>query len=119
MSLNDEVVEKLGFKYIKLRTGRFLTYWDCLAQARSGRTALVTGVSRAFKTAREDYDLMTLEWLLDEVDEYVAHVRSLIEERRGVQTKQERIALLRNTTGRTPEEAAAFHRKADQLEAEL
>lgn len=119
MSVYDAVIEMNGFKFVRLRTGRLLTFWDCLAQARSGRSTLSTGVSRAFKTAREDYDLETLEWLLDDVESYVIHVRQEIEKRRGIKSKQDRIALLRNTTGRTPEEAEAFHRKADELEAEL
>lgn len=50
---------------------------------------------------------------------YVGAVRTHLDELRGNVTKRERIALLRNTDGRTPEEAAAFRRKADELEQAL
>lgn len=119
MRRDDRVIEKNGFKFMRIQTGRLLTFWECMAQAERGRTAFATGFSRAFKTAGEDWDLERLEWLLDEMDSYVAHVRQEIEKRRGIKTKQERIALLRNTAGRTPEEAEMYRRKADQLEAEL
>jgi IMP cyclohydrolase len=119
MPINDKVVEKMGFKFVLLKTGRHLSFWDCMAQAQAARTALSTGILRAFKTMGDDYDIERLEWLLDEVDSYLDHVRDKINKRRVVKTKQERIARLRNVTGRSPAEAEAFNRKADQLEAEL
>jgi hypothetical protein len=49
----------------------------------------------------------TSEWLAQIADALEAHA-----------TKTERIAALRSVQGRTPEEAAAFLAKADELEAQ-
>lgn len=114
----DRVEEVRGHKYIRLKSGRLLSYWDARRAAERAESDLTRSVSRTFKLA-VDYDLESLVWFLEGIDDYVHAVLHAIEERRGVKTKEERIAMLRNTTGRTPEEAAAYHRKADELEQRL
>lgn len=113
------VVERGGYKFFKLKSGRLVTFWDMHRAAERAHTELRRAVSRAFKIAYDDYDLERLDWFLEDTESYLHHVRGEIEKRRGVRTQEERIALLRNTDGRTPDEAAAFHRKADELEAAL
>jgi hypothetical protein len=115
----ERVVEMRGFKYIKLKSGRFVTFWNMIDAAESAHTDLARAISRAFKLVDNDYDLERLQWFVEEAHTYLHHLEKEIEKRRGVKTQQERIALLRNTTGRTPEEAEAYRRKADQLEAEM
>jgi hypothetical protein len=61
-------------------------------------------------------DLEQIEWALDSMDAYLHAVREHLEKERGVKSREERIALLRNVSGRTPEEAEAFLKKADELE---
>jgi hypothetical protein len=46
-------------------------------------------------------------------------MRHHLEKERQDKAKRERIAAMRNTLGRTPEEAEMYLRKADKLEAEL
>lgn len=115
----ERVVEMRGFKYIKLKSGRFVTFWNMIDAAESAHTDLARAISRAFKLVDNDYDLERLQWLAERLEEHAHHLMQEIEKRRGVKTQQERIALLRNTSGRTPEEAEAYRRKADQLEAEM
>lgn len=119
-------VEKVGqFKYIKLKSGRMLSWTDTLTAIDYAHTALATAISRCFKLLPDkdvewyEYDLEMLEWKIDHLESHIGAVRKEIEKLRGVKSKEERIALLRSTSGRTPEEAELFHRKADELEKKM
>lgn len=115
----ERVVERGGFKYIEVKSGRLLTFWDAHRDAERGFTDLTRGVSRAFKLTDDDYDLERLGWLIENVQLYCDSAMAEINRQRGVKTQEDRIALLRNTTGRTPEEAEMFLRKADELEGTI
>lgn len=108
-----------GYKYIRLKSGRLVTYHECTDAAGSAWTDMVRAVSRSIKLASGDDDLERIEWFLDNVDSYAQSARKYVQDKRGVHTKRERIALLRNVEGRTPEEAAEFLSKADELEQHL
>lgn len=95
------------------------SFWDALEAAEKAEVDMVRAVSRAFKLTVEDYDLERIEWFIDRLESYIGAVRDELEKRRGIHSQEERIALLRNTTGRTAEEAEAFERKANELEARL
>lgn len=126
----QEPVHKLdsGLKYVQLPSRRVM-FWDALDDARKAWTPLRRHVNRAFTLITDpdpnddldmhEYDLERLEWFIDDLNNWTAAIRKEIDERRGTLKVQERIALLRNTSGRTPEEAAAFLAKADQLEKEM
>lgn len=118
-TLYEKVETIHGHKYIRLGSGRLITFWNTLDAAERTHTTFVRHFSRAFKLADGEYDLEAIEWRLDKFETYIGAVRKHLEELRGKQSKRDRIALLRNTTGRTPEEAAAYLAKADQLEKEL
>lgn len=118
-TLYERVEERRGYKFIRLKSGRLLSFWEAVRAAEQADTALARAVSRAFKLADDEYDLERLEWLIENLERYVHAIQKEIEKRRGVKTQEERIALLRNTSGRTPEEAKAFHRKADEIERRL
>lgn len=118
--------------FIRLKSGRQITYWDAMRAVESAATALGTGFSRLFKLAvaqgkegdgmfsmSQEYYLETLEYRIDQVEEHMAALRAYLEKLRGSQSKRDRIKALRNVEGRTPGEAAAFLAKADQLEREL
>lgn len=124
---DEERVETIqGHKFITLQSGRRITFEDSRSMAQAGLSSLTTAVARMFKLARHD-DRDIDEWNLERIDsfvetleDYVTNVlRPEIDKLLGVKTQEERIALLRNTTGRTPDEAAEFERKADQLEKRL
>lgn len=126
---NERPVEMHGFKYIRLKSGRMITFWDCLEAAESAQSDMVRAVSRAFKLARDgdgedddddlgrDDDLERIEWFIDALEDYTAALRRHLDERLATVSKRDRIKRLRNTAGRTPEEAALFKQKADELEA--
>ncbi len=115
----ERVVEQRGYKYIRLKSGRMITYWDADRLAEAGFTDMTRSVSRMFKLADNDYDLEHLGYFIDHLHEYVHALEQGLEKRHGAQKVKERIAKLRNITGRTPEEAAAFKRKARELEQQL
>lgn len=122
----ERVEDVRGHKVIRLGSGRLIEYWGAVKAAESARTSLARAVSRAFKLAGSNadgelaaYELERLEWFVDRLEWWMRAVREEIEKRRGSQTVRERIALLRNTKGRTPGEAAAFRAKADELERRL
>ena len=66
-----------------------------------------------------EYELELFEWELDNIETWLDAVREELEKQSGRLRVEERIALLRKTDGRTPEEAEAFRRKADQLEQNM
>lgn len=116
---SDHIQERGGYRFVRLKSGRLVSFWDCLRAAETAETDFSRAVSRAFTLGGEDHELELLEWKLDSMDAYVQHVRAEIDKRRGVKSKQERIALLRNTQGRTPQEAEAYRQKADELQRRL
>lgn len=116
---NERPVEAHGFKFIRLKSGRMITFWDCVEAAEGAHTDMVRAVSRAFKLTRDDDDLERIEWFIDHLEEYTAALRRAMNRRRAHLSKRDRIMRLRNTSGRTPEEAELFNRKADQLERQL
>lgn len=119
-SVYERVEERHGHRFIRLKSGRLLSFWDAHREAERVRTALGTACARMFKlVGNDEFDLERLEWFIDDLESYVGHLRQELEKRRVRRSQEERIAALRNTTGRTPEEAAEFHRKAVELERRL
>jgi hypothetical protein len=125
-TLRERVQEIGGHKYIQLKSGRRISFWDAITEVETADTRMSTAFSRAFKLAGTNkdpdlagYELERLEDRIRRAEWDVAALRKEIDRRLGVRSQQERIALLRNTTGRTPVEAAEFRRKADELERQL
>lgn len=108
-----------GVKAIRLKSGRLLGFWNAMSDIENAHTDLGRAISRAFKLADDDWDLDRLEGRLDQLEEHIGAVRAYLVKLRGVQDTRERIALLRRTEGRTPEEADAYLAKADELERGL
>lgn len=119
-----------GFKYIRFPSGKLYSFYDAVHGADVAETAFARAISRAFKlipdwTGEQDrasyreMDYERIEWALDSMEACLRAVREYLDKQRGIKKVEERIALMRNTAGRTPEEAAEFRRKADQLESKL
>lgn len=108
-----------GFKHLRLRSGRRVTFLDAEREMKDARQSLVRWTSRAFKLATQDWDEESLRWFIDDMETLVAAWKAEIEKRAGVATKKERIAQLREVAGRTDEERAIYLAKADELEREL
>lgn len=64
-------------------------------------------------------DPTTTLYAVEQIKEHAKYWLKLIEIREERNRKMTRIASMRNTAGRTPEEIKAFLAKADELEAEL
>src|SRR3982751_5884642 len=100
-----ERVEVLnGHKFIRLKTGRIVSFLDTLSEADKGERGLARAMSRGLKLA-EEYDLDRLEQRIDRLETYVTTWRAQLKKLRNARATRERIAQLRNTAGRTPEEA--------------
>jgi mRNA degradation ribonuclease J1/J2 len=117
--LYDHYEEINGIKFIKLQSGRMMSFWDMMTRADRDFTAFARSMSRCFKLADRDFDLERLEWRIEQQEDYVRSLREEITRLLKTKDQKERIAALRNVTGRTPEEAAAFLAKADELERKL
>lgn len=132
MTTYDDKVEESehGFKYLRMPSGKLYSFQDAIHSADLAESAFARAISRAFKlrpdwtgesdrAAYREMDFERIEWALDGMAAYLASAREYLDQQRGVKSQEDRIALLRNTQGRTPEEAAAFHQKADELERKL
>ena len=114
-----------GHRFITLKSGRVVSFLDAQREAEDHLASLYRWELRMEKLADvKDKDLNEwyweqVEWFIDKVDALVGYSRDEIKKHNTRKSKEERIAALRNVTGRSPEEAAAFLAKADQLEKEL
>ena len=109
-----------GFKWITLRSGRKVSWFNAKDEVDRGMTPVVRWMSRLFKLAPNE------EWAWDDIDRTVyywetlaAAYREEIDKHVKHKTKEQRIAQLREVAGREPEEAALYLAKADQLEKEM
>lgn len=119
-TLYERVEERNGYKFIRLKSGRIMSFWDAHTDAERARTDLGRAVSRMFKLAPdEEFDVERLDWFIENLEDYARHLRAEMDKTHGARSAKERIALLRNVEGRTPDEAEAFRRKADELEQRL
>jgi len=116
-----------GFKYITLKSGRRAMFHNAKWEVERHMTPLIRWTSRMFKLISDNREFSEsewdqLDWKLFEIESWVKAVREHYEKARGVAqkeySKQDRIQALRQIAGRTPEEAAMFLAKADQLEKE-
>lgn len=117
-TLYEKVEERNGYKYIRLKSGRLLGFIDASNEMERAETAMQTAFSRMFKLYGQ-YDFEWLERRVERLEEYTSALRAEIERLKGTEKERERIAALRQTKGRTPEEIATFSLKADELEARL
>lgn len=110
-------------RFIRLKSGRELTFWDAVSAANAARTAFSTAISRAYKLAGEDtYSLERIDRIIDDMESYIGSVRQWRERLREIKAEEERIAALRMKTvamGATPGEARLASAKADELQAKL
>jgi hypothetical protein len=125
MKLDDIREGDNGFRWAQLPKRRVF-FWNAIDDADKAWTPLHRHMRRAFNLVnRKDlemrtYDLERLEMLIDQLEAWTSRLREEINQLRGPDlSKRKRIELLRNTKGRTPEEAAAFNAKADKLEQEM
>ncbi len=95
-------------------------------RVRAARESSPLGVRPVVQSHRQDAHRLggprherrreRLRWLLDDMRDYVEVASRHLDELDGKDRREERIKALRRIAGRTPEEAAAYLAKADQLE---
>lgn len=128
MNTQRKIIESNGFKYGRMPSGKLYSFYDAIHGADLAESAFARAISRAFdllpdwpdepnRVAYRDDDYERIEWALESMEAYVAAAREHLDKQRGIKSREERIVKLRATAGRTPEEAAAFRKKADELEA--
>lgn len=111
-------------------SGKLYSFADAIHAADLAQGAFARAISRAFKLRPDwtgeadravyrEMDFERIEWALEGMEAYIASARAFLAEQRDAKSQEDRIAALRNVAGRTPEEAAAFLRKADELERKL
>lgn len=107
------------YKFISLVSGRKITFTDAMREVETGQTTWGRGMSRMFKLANADWDLEAIERRLDKMEEHIGALRHYMSKIRDRRARRERIAQLRNTSGRNEVEIALFNKKADEMEREL
>lgn len=127
----DRIIEgSSGFKYIRMPSGKLYSFTEAIHQAGVAETAFARAIHRAFellpgwpdepeREAYRDMDYESIESALESMESYIAAARERLDKERGVKSQEDRIAKLRQVTGRTPEETEAFQKKADELQARL
>jgi hypothetical protein len=95
----EDRVEQIGeFRYIKLETGRRVTFWDALDEAGQGRNKLWRWAARINRLADSEFDIQRYEDLVDDMETFVQIHRTEIIKRRGGVKIEDRIKLLENVT---------------------
>lgn len=103
----------------RMEKGNFGDWYACRRRIVE-QTQLLTAVEpMTFWEASPDEDLLLVGEELAELEHWAGRVLDALDARRTDDATRAKIDKLRNTTGRTPGEAAAFLRKADNLEAAL
>jgi hypothetical protein len=116
MRSGDRIVEAHGIKFVRMESGRLISFLEAIGEAEKSVTRLARWLARAQATIADDYDMERIERILGEQEDLVARHRQALQHWRAKRTLAGRIEALRNTAGRTPAEAALYEAKADELE---
>lgn len=112
-------------RYRETKSGKRVTPWTAEAEVKRARSTFDLGVRRWLVASKHDdldiwsFHLEHVEMQLEVLEGEVTLWRELLECEQARVRKREQIVNLRNTTGRSPAEAAEFLRKADELEATI
>lgn len=118
----ERVSDGFTFRYYESAAGKQYTHYECERRLDAAKNAMERWFSRTIRTrtmtgdAEQDgFDLQRLRWVADDIAMYAAHIQRELDRLEGVDRKAERIKALRVVEGRSPEEAALFLAKADEL----
>jgi hypothetical protein len=123
--MRDRIETHRGFRYVMLKSGRRVSFMESLAELDGALSGVYLWMARSFRTAEvEDRDVteQNLEFIerrVEQAEDWLRAIRAELVRQRGRQDLRQRIAALRNVSGRTPEEAAAYLARASALETEL
>lgn len=109
-------------KFLVTERGQRYTHYECERRLKAAVRGLARWFSRSIRTMTkwDDADMNAaqirdLRWILGDVTSYVEVVQRELDRIEGVNRTDERIAALRNVEGRSPEEAALYLAKANEL----
>jgi hypothetical protein len=110
-------------KTVLTERGQEYPHYECERRLKTAIRATMRWFSRTLQTLTvwddkdmNDHELQRMRYTLDDLAMYVEAVQRELDRIEGVNRSAERIKALRNVAGRTPEEAAAFLKKAEELE---
>jgi len=114
----ERTADDFTFRYYESAAGKRYTHYECERRLDAAKNAMERWFSRTLRTRTTpcDTDLQHLRWIADDIAEYGATVQRELDRLEGVDRKAERIKMLRSVEGRTPEEAAVYLAKADELD---
>lgn len=97
-TLYDKVIESHGVKFIRLETGRLISFYEALKEAESGKNKIWRWGARVNKLAANDYELERYEWFVDDIERFVTIHREELRKRRGNLKVEDRIKKLEAMT---------------------
>jgi len=103
----------------RMEKGDFADWYTCRRRIVELTALLTTVEPMTFWEASPDEDLLLIGQELAELERWAERVLDALDARQADDAMRAKIAKLRNTEGRTPNEAEAFRHKADRLEATL
>lgn len=113
-------------RWITTSKGQRWTHHECERRLKSAERAFSRWFSRSFRTLTtwnesdmNEFEISRLRYVLDDIQTYIEVANRELDRLQGVNRKEERIKQLRAIAGRTPEEAASYLAKADELEQEM
>lgn len=123
----DHIKEKrisMGtFKFLVTERGQEYSHDECERRLRTAVRGTQRWFSRSLRTLTDwndkdmrDYEIQRLRRVLEDMTMYAEAVQQALDKIEGVNRQSERADKLRNIAGRTPEEAAAFLAKAEELD---
>jgi Lon protease-like protein len=122
--IEERELEHGTVKYFVTDAGQKYTHYECERRLQAAIRATSRWFSRTIRTMTvwKDADMNAseirdLRWILGDMANYVEVVSRELDRIEGVNRSAERVAALRSIKGRTPEEAALFLAKADEIEA--
>jgi len=127
LSIYDRVEERRTeygiFRTFTTDKGKWYSHNDCERELKAAVRKTQRWFSRSIRTLTvwndkdmRDMEIGDLRWVLEDITTYAEAVQQELDRIEGVDRKEERIKALRDVSGRTPEEAALYLRKAEELE---
>lgn len=122
--IEERALDHGTVKWYVTEAGQKYTHHECERRLQAAVRGTSRWFSRAIRTMTvwkdkdmNAYEVRQMRWILDDMATYVEVVARELDRIEGVNRSAERVAALRMVEGRTPEEAALFLAKAEQIEA--
>lgn len=122
-SIKEKRISMGTFKFLVTDRGQEYSHDECERRLKTAVRGTQRWFSRSLRTLTDwndkymrDDEIRRLRSILEDMTTYAEIIQQALDKIEGVNRQSERAMKLRNVAGRTPEEAAAFIAKADQLD---